>query len=119
MTEITTKAQRIRKECLKIINNNSLIAEAEKVFDWILDEFDKNNKNNQYFNVCVFERNGYIDMFGGGKYEKSLKEILKGKQTDNIYFFEVLRYVIEREEGFKVRIIRGTELQFWLQIRVN
>ncbi len=98
-----TKAQEVRRRRLDAIQKD-ITAQAEKVFDWILDLIDANTQKGHFgmVEVCLFEGQDIIKTtnFNGKKgteYDLGFFLLLH----DKLELFEKLKEVVDKEEGFK------------------
>lgn len=98
-----TRAQEVRNRRLEKIQSD-ITAQAEKVFDWMLDLIDAHTKKGYFgsLEVCLFD-NQYIiqttDLSGKKGTEYNLRNVLL--QHDRLAFFSTLKKVVEQEDGFK------------------
>ena len=94
-----TKAQEIRSKRLEKFNI-SINAEAQKIFDWILDLMDADTERD-YFGSCeVFLWYGQSKIQTNHEdVEYDLTEVLL--QYDRVKLFNSLTKLIDKEEGFK------------------
>lgn len=98
-----TKAQEIRNRRLEKIQSD-IIAQAEKVFDWMQDLIDADTKKGYFgpIQVCLFDNEHIIqtiDLSGKKGSEYDLGDFLLNH--DRMVFFSTLKKVVEQEEGFK------------------
>lgn len=98
-----TKAQSIRNRRLEKIQND-ITAQAEKVFDWMLDLIDADTKQGYFgpIEVVLFDVQDtikYFDLNGEKGSEYELSDFFL--QHDRLNFFSTLKKVVEQEDGFK------------------
>lgn len=98
-----TKAQEIRNRRLEKMQSD-ITAQAEKVFDWMLDLIDADTKKGYFgsIEVCLFADEHTIrttDLNGKKGTEYDLSDILL--QHDRLALFSTLKKVVEQEDGFK------------------
>lgn len=105
-----TKAQQVRSNRLAKLHND-INVEATKIFDWILDVFDKNTENGDYGPITVFlfsdEKTIKIDNKDGCY--NDLETFFF--HHDRVKLFTALRNVIEQEDGFTA--VLKTDTAFW------
>lgn len=99
-----TKAQEIRNRRLEKMQSD-ITAQAEKVFDWMLDLIDANTQKGYFGPIEVVLFNGQstiktIALSGKKGTEYELGDVLI--QHDRFAFFSKLKEIIEQEDGFKV-----------------
>ena len=82
-------------------------AEAKKIFDWILDIFDFDIKNNSFGWVEVFLFYDETSILSG-KYEMEYE--LKEFHGDRKRLFETLKKIVEQEEGYKALLKIDTKI---------
>lgn len=94
-----TKAQEIRNRRLEKMQSD-ITAQAEKVFDWMLDLIDADTKKGYFgsIEVCLFDGQNKIKHTDFNS-EYDLGNVLL--QHDRLAFFSELKQVVEQEEGFK------------------
>ena len=98
-----TKAQEIRNRRLEKMQSD-ITAQAEKVFDWMLDLIDAHIQKGYFgsIEVCLFDGQHTIKttaLSGEEGTEYELGEVLL--QHDRLAFFATLKRIVEQEDGFK------------------
>ena len=106
---MTKKAQEIRKN-RKAMIDQEISAEAEKIFNWILDLIDADTEKNCFrdFKLYLFDDELTLRTEGLKGTEYNLNDFFL--RHDRIELFEVLKEIIEREEGFTANFKRT---KFW------
>lgn len=96
-----TKAQEIRNKRLEKMQSD-ITAQAEKVFDWMLDLIDADTKKGYFGSIKVYLFDGEHTIkttpFGDRTYNLGDTFLL---QHDRLAFFSTLKQVVEQENGFK------------------
>lgn len=95
-----TKAQEIRNRRLEKMQSD-ITAQAEKVFDWMLDLIDADTQKGYFgsIEVCLFDGQNKIKTTALNGTEYDLGDVLL--QHDRLVFFSTLKKVVEQEDGFK------------------
>lgn len=98
-----TKAQEVRNRRLEKMRSD-ITAQAEKVFDWMLDLIDADTKKGYFgtIEVCLFDGQHTIKttaLSGKKGTEYELGDVLL--KHDRLAFFSTLKGVVEQEDGFK------------------
>ncbi len=98
-----TKAQEVRGRRVEAIQK-VLPAQAEKIFDWILDLIDTDTKRGFFceVEVCLFNDQSIIkttDLSGNEGTEYDLECNLL--PHDKLELFKKLKEIVDNEEGFK------------------
>ena len=98
-----TKAQKIRSKRLKKLDE-AINAEAEKIFDWILDLMDVNTEKGYFGGVDLFlwDDKSSIKELHNEEVTHDLTDVLL--KYDRNKLFTTLAKLIDNEEGYKVTL---------------
>ena len=97
-----TKAQQIRAKKNEMIDNEVKF-QAEKIFDWLLDIFEKNIEKGEYEGIELLLFKGKCKILTG--YE-GVKYDLSGiiSKYDEVKIFKALSNLINCEEGYTAKL---------------
>ena len=103
MTKMTKRAEEVRKNRKQMIEQD-ILREAEDIFNWILDliDSDTNAKNFRNVKLYLFDDQFSLKTEDLDGTEYNLKDFLL--IYDKTKLFEVLKEIIEKEEGFTAEI---------------
>ncbi len=101
-----SRAQKIRSERLEAINQ-TITTEAKKIFDWILELMDVDNKRGYFkpIKFCLFSDSTILRPIETGFHDTRKYDLTKAfTKCDVMTLFVKLKDVVEQEEGFLMRL---------------